>query len=503
MDRLKRFFFFFAGLGGKLNLTYTLVTVSALLALEILAFGVLAVSLSVAGVNKKEYISDVIFTLYPQAARYLEGSEPDIPGLQTWLDEIYRGGFASLPPQGFLDSPAAPITPGQPIYALSPDYVVLAQSPNTQGDLTGRVFTLPDYAAYSGILERASEKELDSMLLHFPAPSGSLLVAFPVLSRTGPETLAVGEKELLGFIVLNIEPPPPLLFSTWPVFLLAIGVTGVVLMLGVAPFGALFGFIMSRSLTRRLNHLAVAADAWSHGDFSAAPQDRSKDEIGELSTRLRYMAGQLQELLHTRQALAALEARNQLARELHDTVKQQAFATMMQVRSAQNLLDTNPAAAQHHLQEAEKLIKTSQMDLGLIIQELRPSALEDQGLAPALRAYSNAWSQHTGINAHMQVQNEEALPLGVEYALFRVAQEALSNVARHSGATVVNIILVYSHTLVTLEITDNGSGFDPFQSEQIGFGIESMRQRVQELEGALTVKSLPGGTSVFAQLPFP
>ena len=140
--------------------------------------------------------------------------------------------------------------------------------------------------------------------------------------------------------------------------------------------------------------------------------------------------------------LALLEERNRLARELHDTVKQQTFATLMQVRAARNLLDQDPAAAREHLEEAEELIKTSQQELGLMIAELRPAALEGQGLAGALQRLPGhlvAAYPHPGRVSRSQ--NERRLPLEVEQALFRVAQEALSNVARHSRASAATVRL--------------------------------------------------------------
>ena len=132
-----------------------------------------------------------------------------------------------------------------------------------------------------------------------------------------------------------------------------------------------------------------------------------------------------------------MEERNRLARELHDTVKQQTFATLMQVRAAKNLLEQRPGrrpAAPGARPRA--LIKTSQQELGLIIAELRPAALEGQGLArraARLPGHLVAACAHPG--RLPGAATSAALPLEVEQALYRVAQEALSNVARHSRAS--------------------------------------------------------------------
>jgi NarL family two-component system sensor histidine kinase LiaS len=293
-----------------------------------------------------------------------------------------------------------------------------------------------------------------------------------------------------------------MLLNTLPVYLGWVFGTGLLMLMAVAPFGALFGYIMSRGLTRRLTALTHAADSWSEGNFQALPVDRSRDEIGVLGMRLRNMAERIQNLLHTQQELAILEERNRLARDLHDTVKQQSFATFMQVRAARNLLASDPEAAEKHLAEVEGLIKTSQQELSLLITELRPAALGDQGLASALRAYLKTWYGHTRIPATVQVNGERWLPLALEQALYRVTQEALSNVARHSRASAVTLQLEFQPDLVRLEIADNGIGFDPQQAAGQGFGLESMSARLAELGGRLEVRSgREQGTQVTALVP--
>jgi NarL family two-component system sensor histidine kinase LiaS len=295
--------------------------------------------------------------------------------------------------------------------------------------------------------------------------------------------------------------------------------TAIFLLLAVAPFAALFGFVMSRGLNRRLKGLTQAVDAWSEGDFSVQPQDHARDEISYLGTRMRRMAERVQALLHTQQELTLLDERNRLARELHDTVKQETFATLMQVRAAKNQLERDPAAARAHLDAAEELIKTAQQELGLVISELRPAALEGQGLAGALSDYLSAWSQRSRIPADLQVRHERRLPLQVEQALFRVAQEALSNVARHSRASAVNVQLACDSERVSLCIADNGVGFDPSsvgvagvpstgsgQSPSAGsgrsFGLQSMHERMDAIGGSLSVQTAPGsGTAVTASVP--
>ncbi|HZU70642.1 MAG TPA: sensor histidine kinase [Ktedonobacteraceae bacterium] len=265
--------------------------------------------------------------------------------------------------------------------------------------------------------------------------------------------------------------------------------------------GMISGFFTARTITRRFNTLAVAADNWSQGDFSTFVQDDSRDELGQLSRKLNRMAEQLQNLLQTRQKLAIVEERNRLARDLHDSVKQHIFVIALQVGTAKLLLDNEPdiTGAQHRLVEAEHVLQYVQEELKTLIHELRPIALEGRGLRPALQELIEQWERQTGIQASLSIESEQALPVLVEEALFRVAQEALSNVARHSQATSVQVRLVNEADRVTLSIIDNGQGFDATAAERKGIGLFSMQERMQALDGDVKIESQPGkGTRVFA-----
>ena len=269
-----------------------------------------------------------------------------------------------------------------------------------------------------------------------------------------------------------------------------------------AVVGTVFGFITARGLTRRVDRLIQAADAWSRGNFSVAVHDTSQDELSHLARHLNRMAEDLQNLLQAREELAALEERNRLAQDLHDSVKQQVFAAAMQVAAARHLLDQNPGQAKIHLEEAERLARQAQRELTALIRELRPAALEGKGLAAALREYVAEWARQTGIDADVHVQGERPLPLHVEQALFRIAQEALSNVAKHSGATRAVVRLVWETEHVVLTVEDNGQGFDVEASLGQGLGLRSMEARARRLNGYLRVESRPGeGTRIIARCP--
>jgi NarL family two-component system sensor histidine kinase LiaS len=212
------------------------------------------------------------------------------------------------------------------------------------------------------------------------------------------------------------------------------------------------------------------------------------------------MAEQLQNLLHARQKLASLEARNRLARDLHDSVKQQVFAVSMQLRTAKMLLKHDADEAKKHLQEAEQLVQKTQQELTALVRELRPIALENKGFVAALRELVTDWSRQTTIHVSLHLTCEQALPFTLEEALFRVVQEALANIARHSGATTVSLSLLCEEDNIQLSISDNGKGFETESVANIGLGLSSMRERIEALGGHIEIKSKPTiGTTITVQ----
>jgi NarL family two-component system sensor histidine kinase LiaS len=340
---------------------------------------------------------------------------------------------------------------------------------------------------------------------------GTLVIIAPIVSQEGT---------LQGALVMKSVQPD--LFQLVSGFLSFVIGTVVFVTIIAAIAGSVFGYVAARSITRRLKRLSDAADRWGYGDFTAQAQDTSEDEIGQVARQLNRMAEQLQNLLEARQKLATLEERNRLARDLHDSVKQQIFAVSMQIGATKVLLKRDVDAAEGRLNDAEKLVHQAQQELTSLIRELRPVALEGKGLTAALRELATEWAQQTNIVANVRVEGSQGHPQGVplqysrvegsqetlrvqtipqnvEEALFRVAQEALANVSRHSKATLVQMILTITDEMVTLSIVDNGQGFDTTRQRYPGVGLLSMRERMKALGGDVQVESTPGkGTRVVA-----
>lgn len=304
------------------------------------------------------------------------------------------------------------------------------------------------------------------------------------------------QRQLIGILLTTQKLPNygqvvvalfPLL---WPSLVLIICVVGIV--------GAPFGFFISRWLVQRFEKVTQATDCWSQGDFSSIITDRSGDELGKMTRQLNDMASKLERLLRERQNIAVLEERNRMARDLHDSLKQQLFAIIMQVWSAQTLPDTNTSAAKERLATIEHLLGQAQQELSMIIHQLRPLPLEDKRFPEALRDYCEQWVRQHDIVLDLDIADVD-LSLKAEEALFRITQEALTNIAHHSNATAVQVQFVNQEEQVLLSIIDNGRGFDLEQVSNQGIGLQSMRERMEMLQGTLSIVSKPGhGTRISA-----
>ena len=481
----------FRRLRWRLTLSYTLVTVAALVVVELALLGLLLILLNTEFLGE-EFVKTIRDGYVPQASNFLESEPPDIDGLDIWLQAQVNDSVAT-------NEGGRRITQGLSIN-FDQDYQIivvdeggnlLAQAvEGYTASALGAPFEAKAVPQLAPLLSNALAGSDSGDLLYTRTSDGTLAMAFPIISEQG---------HLLGALAISLHIPAFNLQTLGSIMLLIL-ISLVPITLAAGVIGTVFGFWTARGLTSRIESLSETANAWSHGDFSVLAGDSSADELGQLSRRLNLMAEQLQNLLHTRQELAAIEERNHLARELHDSVKQQAFAISMQVGAAQALLPEDVAGAQRHLVEAEALARQSQEELAGLIEELRPPALSDHGFGEALKEYVSEWSRRTGIEAEVRTQGERPLPLGLEPALFRVVQEALSNVARHSEAGRVEVQLTRQEDELALTIDDDGRGFDVAAVKNRGYGLQSMRERVEALGGQLLVQSEQGqGTQISAR----
>jgi signal transduction histidine kinase len=308
------------------------------------------------------------------------------------------------------------------------------------------------------------------------------------------------EGQVLGAIITRLDSVPTgsdLLTHTFA--LIARSLLLFVLAAGI--IGGIFGSLTAEGMVSRLGRLGEVTEAWSQGDFSRFVHDRTGDELSLLGRHLNTMAVQLKELLKRNQQMAISEERNRLARELHDSAKQQALAASFQLATAITLLEDDPPAARKHVLEAENLVDTVRLELTDLIHELRPPEIEERALSEMIDQYAIEWAHQNDIEVDLALEQGDDLPLGVCKAVYRITQEALANVARHSGATSATIRLSRDSGVLQLTINDDGRGFDP-GVRHAGLGLRSMRERVESLKGDLSVQSEPGqGTTLSVTIP--
>ena len=210
----------------------------------------------------------------------------------------------------------------------------------------------------------------------------------------------------------------------------------------------------------------------------------------------------IEELQATQQKLrelAVVEERNRLARDLHDSVKQQVFAISMQLGAARTSLSETDKAYQS-VTEAERLAQQAGTELTALINALRPPSLGRKSLPDAIREYVEEWSRQNHIKIDMNIDSTISVDEQVEQALFRVLQEALANVARHSKADKVRVELRSEGGTVTLNIDDNGIGFDSKEIAK-GIGLDSMQERLIVVNGNVDIVSEKNrGTRVIAKV---
>jgi signal transduction histidine kinase len=249
---------------------------------------------------------------------------------------------------------------------------------------------------------------------------------------------------------------------------------------------------------RSFVHLPIIVDNKIVGVFNVAfiKPNLIGDDITRLFSALTHRASisiANMQLFEQTKDLAVMEERNRLARDLHDSAKQKAFAALAQLGTARGIIKGNGNPAYMHLNEAENLV--------FLVQEIYPIALQEKGLPTSLREYMYEWENRNEMKVSFSMRNERPLPLGIEQAIYRVTQESLANVARHSQATQVEVSLMYNSDSLHLSVCDNGRGFDVGLKGH-GLGLRSIRERVASIHGTVQIQSAPGqGTKIIVQAP--
>ena len=230
-------------------------------------------------------------------------------------------------------------------------------------------------------------------------------------------------------------------------------------------------------------------------------QPEPVEEIDRLTHSFRRLLDRIEEERRRSGALAMRaqeEERRRLARDLHDEVNQALTAILLRLEA---LSHDAPAERMAEVAELKLLVNQAMDELLTLARQLRPSALDDHGLVPALEAQLKRFGARTGVEVRLRTSGDpNELAEDVQTALYRVTQEALANAGRHAGATAVEIDLNADEGRVELRVRDDGAGFDPGAVGRAGpdrpgagLGLGGMAERARLVGGELDVRSAPGG----------
>ena len=469
----------FRNLAWKFTVSHTLTIFAAFVLLELLILFFLYLIVLASANDVRKYAPNALSKLSPQLAPYLLRNPVDVEQLGNALLKLKA---LTSPDKADFNVPI-PHSGQNALVIVGLDGQVLAVSnPETKS-----------------FFNKSQDEELTILNQALAGQEGSsplslsllkpLIVAAPIKSANG---------EIIGAALLHQTTLNQEQLNNSTVLLIIVSL--LLFLLLAAPIGSLFGALRARGFTKRLQNLTIVANAWSQGDFSARVQDASQDEFGELSRQLNSMAQELQTHVQTKEQLATLEERQRIARDLHDSVKQQVFATTLQIGAARLNLDKDKTIVQKHLTEAEKMATEARAELTRLINALKPAELESKTFATALRELAESWTAQHGMKLEHHLTDIPNLNDDVQQVLYRVAQEALANIAKHSKAHQVSVRLEQDLNNIILEISDDGKGFKLNKVQQ-GFGLTSMRERLEGIGGKFEMQSIPNkGTLITASI---
>jgi signal transduction histidine kinase len=242
--------------------------------------------------------------------------------------------------------------------------------------------------------------------------------------------------------------------------------------------------------------LACAVTYFHH--VTTEQSRKRKEMVEQLAATMEENAGLHAQLLIQAREAGVLDERQRMAREIHDTLAQGFTAIITQLQAAEQSGEWRA-----HVGTAARLARENLSEARRSVHALRPAQLENAALPDALAEIADGWTAAEGVQVELTTTGDvRSMHPEVEVALLRTAQEALANVAKHARASRVGLTLSYMEDLVTLDVRDDGVGFDPGVVKSDGYGLMTMRQRVSRLAGALAVESEPGGgTAVSASVP--
>ncbi len=353
----------------------------------------------------------------------------------------------------------------------------------------------------------------------------------PVMNKPECYGCHDSEAKILGVIEIGMD-RTPLDAQTREQTLLLVLIGGITFI----AVGGMLSVMLRSAVVNPLSKLAASARRIAEGNFSTRVDETGKDEISivartfnemakqvdqnaraledskaELERKVEERTQQVQQLATVRGQLlerlisAQEEERRRVARELHDEAGQALSALMMNLASAAEALPSEAIESKERLSRSRSLAKQTIADLRKLIYDLRPEVLDQLGLVPALRSYIKNRLEATGIKVQFDFRGlDRRLSPETEITLFRIIQEAITNIVRHSAASEVNIQVTASNSKVSANIVDNGKGFDVEAALNApeSWGLRGIRERVAVVSGELSIESEVGkGTKIRFQIP--
>lgn len=280
--------------------------------------------------------------------------------------------------------------------------------------------------------------------------------------------------------------------------------------------GTISGYLYGNMLKKKLVFLVESILKFEHGNYTHRIPDLGEDEIGQMADHLNRMAETVQKQVASLQKLSTeraewneqlkksviSEERQRLARELHDAVSQQLFAISMMTSAILENLDSADEKVKKRIAIVENMAGNAQNEMRALLLHLRPITLEGKGLKEGIEELLVEFEAKQPMDIHGEISDIPRLPKGLEDHLFRIVQEGMSNVFRHSQATSVSVYLGARNRTVYLKIIDNGIGFDMDQTKSSSYGLQSIQERANEIGGVAEVISFPGkGTQIEVKVP--
>ncbi|HEL1587197.1 TPA: sensor histidine kinase [Streptococcus suis] len=234
-------------------------------------------------------------------------------------------------------------------------------------------------------------------------------------------------------------------------------------------------------------------------------QAEEEEELVALSKKVRMLTRQVQLVdnldLVKREEIVEGE-RKRIARELHDTVSQELFASSMILSGiAGNLTSIDAATLQTQLLSVKEMLESAQKDLRILLLHLRPSELDGRNLVDGFELILREVEDKSSIQVHFQHQVDQ-LPKAIEDHLFRIAQEIISNALRHAKAQHLDVFLIQKEAELQLKITDDGIGMQVEQEEEVSYGLKNIQERVEDMAGTIKIRTAPQkGVSIDIRIP--